>query len=173
MLFIDSGVSYYTELLMLYSDLRLRLNDQENSMGNIKSVSPFPLLRSLSGSSRMTKVWGNSDRDPLKLNLNVWLSRLRSLEKLFLRGGGAIPRPFSLACGDIRRSVRLSTSSVAASICSVMMCVLTNQRPVLRSRGLSWPIRGQCRSCILVSAAEYLINFSLLTCNKTSGVKLH
>lgn len=141
MLFINSSFSYsydyWTFNIMHWPTTRS--GKMAWAIGLYKSVSPFPLLRSLSGSSRMTKEWGNSDRDPLKLNLNVWLSRLLSLEKLFLLGGGAIPRPFSLAWGDIRRSVRLSTNSVAASICSVMMC----------------------RSCILVSAAEYLINFSL------------
>ena len=116
--------------------------DLENEIGRFVSnfnvyrvscVSPFPLVLSLSGSSRMTKEWGNSDRDPLKLNLKVWLSRLRSFEKLFLLGGGAMPRPLSSAWGDIRRSARLSTSSVA-SICSVMVTP-------------SW---------VVITAAEYL-----------------
>ena len=72
---------------------------------------PLPLLLSLSGSSLMTKEWGNSERDPLKLNLKVWLSRRLSLEKLFLLGGGAMLRPAS-AWGLILRSPRLSILSL-------------------------------------------------------------
>merc|ERR1719167_988302 len=60
-------------------------------------------------SSFTAKEWENSERDPLKLNLNVWLSLLRNLEKLFLRGGGA-PPPCS-ASGLILKSPAAFTTS--------------------------------------------------------------
>ena len=95
----------------------------ENVLDNKWQSSPlFPLLRSLSGSSRMTKEWGNSDKEPLKLNLKVWLRRRLSLEKLFLLGGGAMPRPLSRAWGLILRSDKLSTNS--RSIFSLILLLL-------------------------------------------------
>ena len=74
MLFIDSGVSYYTELLMLYSDLRLRLYDQENSMGYGRykkcltvSVAPFS-LRFLSDDEGVRELWqGPVEAEPERL----------------------------------------------------------------------------------------------------------
>ena len=94
----------------------------------IFSCSPFPLdCLSASGSSLITKECGNSDREPLKLNRNVWLSLRLSLEKLFLLGGGAMPRPLSWAWGDILRSDKLSTSSrsiFSLILVNVIFCFL-------------------------------------------------
>ena len=74
-----------------------------------------------SRSSRMTKECGNSVRLPLKLNRKVWLSLRRSLEKLFLRGGGARPRSCSPVSGDILRSARSATLSASSAASSLIL----------------------------------------------------